>query len=302
VRRTLLVFGCSLVALGAWAGQASASSLITWGASHPRLIVNRHHIARITYVDHAGVLRHVLAWGAINARAPSQSHKQVAFRIDYSGGHGSFGNGYWRRMHNFCRRYTGPPLPHLIFACDDTDGSYWALQTWRRELPDGGWRGTHRQEAKELHLSHWSGKLPALFGDTTWLSHGKYDRLFGYLRYGGSGVYGFSSTSRGNPTDSYGRNIYVDTHNPAWGRGWYRFNGALSHRAAGNFCFGVYALYGRTHPARGNEYRMTVMGPGVTPIVEWKGKAPGRYSQSVYDQKLQELDSFTPTGDSCRTT
>jgi hypothetical protein len=42
------------------------------------------------------------------------------------------------------------------------------------------------------------------------------------------------------------------------------------------------------------------MGPGVTPIVAWRGRAPGRYRQSVYDQKLHELDSFTPAGDSCR--
>jgi hypothetical protein len=34
---------------------------------------------------------------------------------------------------------------------------------------------------------------------------------FGQLTYGGKPVYGFGSTSVGNPTDAYGRNLYLDT-------------------------------------------------------------------------------------------
>jgi hypothetical protein len=279
---------------------ATASQMIAWGASHPMLIVNRAGVARITYRDPRGRIMHVLAWGAVNARAPSPTVPQVKFKVDYSGGYGSFGAGYWKQMHQACGRYTGPPLSHLVFACTARDGTYWALQTWRRELRDGGWPNTGRRHAKELHLSHWSGQLPKLFADTSWVSNGRFDEVFGDLTYAGHPVYGFSATSTGSPTDGYGRNVYLDTHNPAWGTGWYRFNSALTHRSMGNFCIGMYAMYGRTHPARGDAYRLTVMGPGVTPIVSWKRTAPGPYKATVYQQRYQEMLSFTPPGDPCR--
>lgn len=274
--------------------------MVAFGVHTPGLIVNRHGVARVSYTTAAGVRRHVLAWGAVNALTPRQGAAQVHFKFDYSGGHGSFGNGYWKRMHNYCHRYTGPRLTHLVVACDAPDGSHWALQSWRRELKNGGWVGTARQQAAELHLSHWTGKMAQLFMDTSWLQSGRFDRVFGYLHYASKGVYGFSATSVGAPTDSFGRNMYIDTHNPVWGKGWFRFNSGLTHRTAGNFCLGIYKLYGRTNPARGDAYRLTVMGPGVTPIVSRTHKAPGKYSAAVAKRKQAELNSFTPASDSCR--
>ena len=94
--------------------------------------------------------------------------------------------------------------------------------------------------------------------------------------------------------------MYIDTHDPVWGKGWFRFNSGLTHRTAGNFCLGLYKLYGRTHPARGDAYRLTAMGPGVTPIVSRTHKAPGKYSAAVAKKKQAELNSFTPASDSCR--
>src|SRR5207248_1952026 len=117
---------------------------------------------------------------------------------------------YWRRVHNHCGPYTGPPLAKLVVACDAPDGSHWALQAWRRELPDGGWPANTRQREMELHLSHWRGQLPRLFVDTDWIYNGQYDHLFGFLKYRTIPVYGYSATSTGNPEDTYGRNIYVD--------------------------------------------------------------------------------------------
>ncbi len=298
--RTLLLVGLVLASFLASAVPSFASEMITWGQHDAAMIVNKYGVARIGYTDRAGVRHHVLAWGAVNAKRPQEGVAQVSFKLDYSGGSGSFGAGYWKKMHNYCKPYTGPALSDKVFACDAPDGSYWAIQSWRRELPDGGWTGTTRQMAVELHLSHWTGKLPQLFGDTGWLNSGKYDEVFGYLHYDAVGVYGFGSTGVGAPLDGYGRNIYIDTHNPAWGKGWYRFSSGLTHKAAGNFCLGLYALYGRTHPARGDEYRLTVMGPGVTPIVSWHHKAPGAYSAAAEQAKLKELKSFTPSGDSCR--
>jgi hypothetical protein len=289
-----------LSALTATAGTAMASEMVTFGMHNPGMIVNRHGVARVSYTTSSGLRRHVLVWGAVNAITPKQGAKQVHFKFDYSGGSGSFGNGYWKRMHNYCRKYTGPKLADLVQACDAPDGSHWAIQSWRRELRDGGWKGTARQHAPELHVSHWTGKMAQLFADTSWLQNGKFDRVFGYLHYDTKGVYGFSSTSVGAPTDSFGRNMYIDTHNPALGKGWFRFNSGLTHRSAGNFCLGLYKLYGRTHTARGDAYRLTAMGPGVTPIVSWHHKAPGKYSAKAEKKKQAELDSFTPAGDSCR--
>jgi hypothetical protein len=299
VRRRLVILGTSLAAVLWLAPDASASKMIAWGVHNPTLIVNRHHIARVSYTDAHGVRRHVLAWHARNAIAPARGRRQVRFRLDYSGGYGSFGNGYWRRMRNACRPYSGPPLLHLVAACTDTNGTFWALQTWRRRLLDGGWRGTRRQMAPELHLSHWSGRLPRLHIETDWAVHGRFDHLFGRFTYHGNPVYGFSATPSGSPLDGFGRNVYIDVKNPPWGRGWYRFNGALSHRPSGVFCFGMYALFGRRRPAKGTAYRATVMGPGVTPIVRWKGPSPGPYDPAVDAARNADEQAMAPPGDAC---
>ena len=49
-------------------------------------------------------------------------------------------------------------------------------------------------------------------------------------RTAGSPFYGFSWKPNGEPLDDYGRNIYVDTLDSAYGEGWYRENGFLTHR------------------------------------------------------------------------
>src|SRR2546430_4327389 len=53
--------------------------------------------------------------------------------------------------------------------------------------------------------------------------------------------YGFQSTETGQPPDTYGRNVYVDTFDSAYGTGWKRENSFLTHRPKGSFCYGVYA-------------------------------------------------------------
>ena len=55
-----------------------------------------------------------------------------------------------------------------------------------------------------------SGDLPVLTIGTDWAWH-QWDHLYGTYTYAGKPVYGFKSTSAGNPLDSFGRNIYVDT-------------------------------------------------------------------------------------------
>jgi hypothetical protein len=111
------------------------------------------------------------------------------------------------------------------------------------------------------------------------------------------GVYGFSSTSAGVPLDTFGRNIYVDTFDSAYGKGWKRENSFLTHRSKGSFCYGLFP-HG-SHPAgNGVKYRATAIGPGVAPDVMWTGDAPGAYDATV-DKEAN--DTLKAMGDSkCR--
>jgi hypothetical protein len=236
----------------------------------------------------------------VNARKPDPLHprSQVKFRVDYAGGYGSFGAGYWKKVksRNVCAAYTGPPLAWKVAACTMPNGSNWALQSWQRELLDMGVKPrTALQSAWELHASHWSGALPVLWLKWGWSyrpAGGHYDHLYGALSYLGNPVYGFSATGVGSPTDPYGRNIYVDTRDATWhgyrqANGWYRWNAFLSHRGNGDFCASVYGTMGGVTQPVGPvnsaiEYRATVEGPGVTPVVVWKGGPPGHYAAGSF--------------------
>ena len=89
-------------------------------------------------------------------------------------------------------------------------------------------------------------------------------------------MHGFRATPSGVPLDSYGRNVYLDTFDSAYGPGWRRENSFLLHRGTSVFCYGLYR-HGARPPGAGTRYRATVIGPGVTPDVRWQGAAPGPY-------------------------
>ncbi|MGN6379489.1 MAG: hypothetical protein ACTHNU_11105 [Gaiellales bacterium] len=287
---------CAVVVLG-WAAPASAAGML---ARNPRWItlkVNSSGVALVSYYA-GGHTFHSLAWGARNALAPNTSMRQVRFHINYSGGYGSFlGKGYWKRIsrHNVCGQYTGPRLWHMVAACTAPNGTNWALQMWKADLRDDGWSPVGRQGADELFLSHWSGALPQLWFKAGWTyagaPGGPFDLVYGQFTYLGKPVFGYSSTSRGAPTDGYGRLITLDTLNPPWDRGyrqaggWWRQNSFLTHRPYGDFCAGVFRkippLPARTYPGRGQAYRVIANGPGVTPVVEWQGAPPGFYVPGV---------------------
>ena len=78
----------------------------------------------------------MLAWGAVNAIAPTQARAQVAFKLDYSGGYKEYRTNYWKTFKNVCTAYDGPALAWKVTACKAPDGSYWALQSWQRQLPE----------------------------------------------------------------------------------------------------------------------------------------------------------------------
>ena len=296
MRRTALAIVVVLTAV--FAASASASQLIDRNASGVKLAVNAKGEAMLTYTS-AGKVKHVLAWGAVNAIAPTQARAQVAFKLDYSGGYGKYRSDYWKTFGKACGAYSGPNLNWLVRGvrpCTAPDGSSWAVQAWQRALPNYGVAPTAVQAVWELRLSHWTGQIGSLSIETDWAWH-QWDHLFGTFLYGGSPVHGFRSTPGGQPLDSFGRNVYVDTLDSAYGHGWKRENSFLAHNPSGVFCYSVNP-HG-SHPAgKGTRYRATVIGPGVTPDVTWEGASPGPYDKSV---DLIANDDIAQLGDTlCR--
>jgi hypothetical protein len=306
VRRRLLVLAAALVVVGALAETASASFLLARNARDVTLKVNDKGQGLVTYRDASGWHR-VLVWGAVNARPPDRSRPQVKFRVDYSGGSGTFGYPVWKTFRNTCRAYDGPPLAWKLRACKASNGSYWALQRWQRMLPNYGvrpWKAA--QKVWELRVSHWTGAPAKLEIWLDWIYGGRHHHLFGRLTYRGNPVYGFGSTSAGSPTDSYGRNVYLDTYNSAYGSGFKRENSFLTHRPKGNFCYGFfrhrlpswYPNAGAWRPAGdGAVYRATVIGPGVTPDVKWASAGLSDYDSGNPDHVQHEQD-MNALGDS----
>jgi hypothetical protein len=280
----VLTVTCALLLATAWLSSTAGASepLSDFNATFQSLAVNSKGEALVTYQRADGKVRHLLAWGAVNANAPTdQAVPQVHFKYDYSGGWGKYHkSSYWSSFANKCAPYDGPALPYVVAGCKAPDGSYWAIQSWQRALPLLGfdpWKP--QQTAFELHLSHWSGELPKLEVYEHWTYGGAWQGLFGRLTYGGSPVHGFGATGDGNPLDRYGRNVYIDTFNSVYGAGWKRESGILVHRPTGTFChsfvpqkpFPGYPSRETRPAAPGERYRVTVMGPGVTPVIQWEG-------------------------------
>jgi hypothetical protein len=273
---------------------ASASEIIDRNARNVRLAVDANGQALVTYAAR-GAVHHVRVWGALNARHPSQNTPQVKFRKDYSG------RG-WMSFRNQCHPYDGPFIAYRVTACAAPDGSYWALQAWRRTLPNFDGRPTSRLGGWwELHLSHWTGPTALLEAWTDWVYAGRWHHLFGRLTYLGKPVHGFTATKVGSPLDSYGRNIYVDTLNSRYGKGWRRENAFLAHRPTGVFCYGFYPFTKRG-PGNGEQYRLNVIGPGVTPVVSVVLPGLHDYDRNnpedvAYERQQNELQDSVAVGD-----
>ena len=325
-RRTGLVAAALTLAAACAAGRigpAHGSQLIDRNATDVSLQLNAGGEALLSYRAH-GLTRHVLVWGAVNAAPPSEHVPQVAFQLDYSGGYEKYFKNnaaarelaseyakikgtpgylanpivrklreaqrnadlYWQNaFHGGCGPYHGPSIAWAVLTCTAPDGSFWAVQQWQRELPDYGEPPGANQSVWELRISHWTGQLPQLTVQTDWAWH-RWDHLFGRLTYLGQPVFGFHSTGSGNPLDSYGRNVYLDTYDSAYGSGWRRENSVLTHRGTGIFCYSVNPHAGH-QAGKGTRYRVTVIGPGVTPDVMWEGSAPGPYNAAA-DRKANQ--------------
>jgi len=313
LRTRFVVLACALAGGLGLAAPARASELVARNASSMRLAVNAKGTALVTY-SVRGKVTHLLAWGAVNARPrPSRNKiKQVGFKLDYSGGW-KHHRMVWKNFKDGCRPYDGPDLPWVAAACKAPNGSYWALQSWQTALPNLGmapWLG--KQKTWWLHLSHWTGEPAKLEAHTDWVYGGRFQEVFGRYTYNGVGIRGFGTTSVGNPTDSFGRLLYLDTFGSTYGPGWLRENSFVSHGPPGMFCYGFFPhnpyVGGYAHPRGipnrkrppgvGEMYRLTAVGPGVTPDVMWQGPGLHPYNRgnpadvALESQMNQELDSI----------
>jgi hypothetical protein len=245
------------------------------------LAVNAKGEALLSYDRSDGRPRHVLLWGAINALPPSPEVAQVRFKTDYAGGWGKYRDaGYWKTFRNVCKPYQGPVLAFGVTACTAPDGSHWAVQSWQRLLPLRGFAPFRPQQgAFGFNVSHWSGPLAELTVSQNWTYGGSWTGLFGRLTYSGAPVHGFRTPARAKRADGYARYVYIDTFNSAYGPGWRRDAAKVLHLRNGAFCYSFvpqtpppgYPDSAPRGPAPGELERVTVMGPGVTPDVQWQG-------------------------------
>jgi hypothetical protein len=298
----LLVSACVLV-LALLPASAPASVILgDKDVSGPTLQVNAKGIALVQYRTTAGLQRHVLLWGAINAVAnPTLGSTQQAFQMDYSGGWKSQKNSsYWKMFRNACAPYDGPALPFFVAGCKAPDGSYWALQEWQRNLPMRGFDAwTAQQKAVELHVSHWSGDLPVLEIYQHWTYGNAQQGFFGRLTYQGQPVYGTRSPSA-SVSDAFARNIYIDAFNSDYGPGWRHDTAINTHPGSGGFCYTFVpqappAGYPSSAPhgnGLGEQYRISVIGPGVTPIVQWVGNRLTSFDPAAQAAATQQFDAI----------
>jgi hypothetical protein len=141
------------------------------------------------------------------------------------------------------------------------------------------------QAKLEYHVSHWTGPLAQLEVSQNWTYGGRWQGLFGRLTYLGAPVYGFKTPSVTRRGDAYARYVYIDAHDSVYGPGWRHDAGKVLHLGNGAFCYSFvpqvpppgYPDRRPRGPAIGDAHRVTVMGPGVTPDVQWQGPPLGAY-------------------------
>lgn len=286
MHRHLVLAATAAVSAAIFVAPAPAAQLITRNARNVELRVDARGEALVTYRQ-GDTVRHVLAWGAVDAIAPKTSRSQVAFKVDYSGGYKKYGRPIRKSFRDVCGPYHGPRLAWFVKACTAPDGSHWALQSFRRMLGNYGVPTSGLRAAWELQLSHWRGELPVLEVKLDWADR-RVDELYGRFTYRGSPVYGFRSDRSGRPLDSFGRLVFFDTFNSGYGPGWARHNSIVFHGPTGTFCEALYP--GRVgYSPIGERYRVTANGPGVTPLVAWVGRSPGPFDAAVDRIANEEL-------------
>ena len=255
------------------------------------LKVNGRGEALVSYRRADGARRDVLIWGAVNAHAPDADRPQVQLSVRLQ-----------RRLevarHRAVRPLVQGHVPRVRRSAARPPRR--RLQGARRVVLGVAELAEARADARfrarsapsrtpiELHVSHWSGPLPALEVSPNWTYGGTLQGLFGRLTYRGEAVYGFRTPSA-TRRDPYARFVYIDTFNSVYGPGWKRDTGIVTHRRNGAFCYSFvaqapppgYPSREPRGPGNGERHRVTVMGPGVTPVVQWEGEGLRRYNAAV---------------------
>lgn len=301
----------ALVAVLLAAPAASASDRVALNATHVRIAVSATGAKAMLSYREGGRTRHALVWGAVDALPPSQTVPQVRFRIDWTGGWATTGRTLWQHFGNACRHYDGPTLVDLLAACTAPDGTYWAVQRWQPNLPHRGYPvyGAGQRDW-EIDVSHWSGPLADLEVHSDWAFGGQAHNLFGRLTYDGVPVHGFHTVQgTGAPQDRYGRSLYIDTLDSAYGPGWKRETSIVFRNPTGVFCYSFWptndvSLPGRpSRPAgNGGAYRIEVLGPGVTPNLAATVADPGPWNpndpaKTAFESRMKALQLQLSTGD-----
>ena len=67
----------------------------------------------------------------------------------------------------------------------------------------------------------------------------------------------------------------------------------------GTFCYGFYP-HGSRPAGTGQRYRITVIGPGVTPDVVWEGTSPGAYDAARAGAQVELQRSLMGRDTACR--
>ena len=280
-----------------FAAGANASQLIDRNAHDVRLAVDAKGEAMITYTA-GGKLKHVLAWDAVNAIAPTHARAQVAFRLDYAGG--------WGKSHTEAWKTFGATAAAPTTARRSPGRSRRARRrtgrTGRSRPGSGCCRTTAvlrtaQQAAWELRLSHWTGDAAGA-DDRHRLGLAPVGSPLRDVHLRGPARLRLQVDRGGQParlvrTQHLRRHASTRRTAPAGSA-----RTASSRTAAtGVFCYS-FNPHG-SHPAgKGTKYRATVEGPGVTPDVMWQGDAPGAYDKTL---DLQANDTIAQLGDKqCR--
>jgi hypothetical protein len=302
-----------LIALAALAlaQPTQASDRIALDATDVQLAVSADGNTAVVTFRIGGRVRHALAWGAVDALQPSESTPQARFAIDWSGGWRTHRDaGWWRTVGNHCRPYDGPALAQVVAACTAPDGSYWALQRWQPSLPHRGFPPYRAGQTRwELDLSHWTRPPAQLEVHADWAFGGQAHNLFGRLLYDGVPVHGFHTSRGGGPADRYGRSLYIDTHDSAYGPGWKRETSIVFRNPTGVFCYSFWPTHDMSlpgQPARpagnGDAYRIEIQGPGVTPNLVAEVADPGAWNAEdhakvAFEQRMQARQLELSRGD-----